>query len=122
MESWKPEILFLAAAAVGAALIITFTFLAETGEENLQRRLDAWREALPEDVRADFDAGRYNECSAEIEERLKTDPDFAERYEAVREEELAVTFAPADMVDYFRKYFKEKLAEPGKNGINDRAD
>jgi hypothetical protein len=114
MESWKPEIIFLAAAAVGAVLIITFTFLGETEEGNLQRRLDAWRGALPEDIRADFDAGRYNECAAKIEKRLETDPGFAERYEAIREEELAVTFAPAEMVDYFRKYFKERLAEPGE--------
>lgn len=112
MESWKPEIIFLAAAAVGALLIITFTFRTETEEENLQKRLDAWREALPEDIRADFDAGRYNECAAEIDERLKTDPDFAGRYEVIREKELAVTFEPAEMVDYFRKYFKERLPGP----------
>jgi hypothetical protein len=112
MKNWKTELTFLIVALTSAALILTFTFLKETEKENLQRRLDAWREALPEDIRAEFDAGRYDECGAEIEGRLKTNPEFAERYEAVREEELAVTFTPAEMVDYFRKYFKERLAEP----------
>ena len=105
---------FLPPPSLASYLILTFAYLKEAGEENLQRRFCAWREALPEDIRPDFDAGRYNEYAAEIEERLETDPDFGGRYGAIREEELAVTFAPAEMVDYFRKYFKERLVETAK--------
>ncbi len=110
MNKWKPELIFLIAAVAGAALIITFASLKETEEENLQKRLDAWRSALPGDVRADFDAADYDGCAAEIKDRLETDRAFAERYEAVRREELTVTFTPTEMVDYFRVYFKERLA------------
>ena len=111
MSSWKVEKIVLPIMIAGAALILILGSLKETEAENLQKRLDKWREVLPADARARFDAGDDLGCAKLIEERLKTDPAFKKRYQALQDEELTPVFTPSDMVDYYRVYFVGRLAE-----------
>ena len=111
MSVWRVEKIVLPIMVAAAFLILVLGALKETEEENLAKRLDAWREVLPADIRAKFDAGEDGECANMIEERLKADADFKARYEALQDEELTPVFSPADMVDYYRVYFVDRLAE-----------
>ncbi len=111
MSAWRVEKIVLPIMVAGAVLILVLGALKETEEENLARRLERWREVLPADIRAQFDAGEDSAAAAMIEERLKADAAFKERYEALQDEELTPVFSPEDMVDYYRVYFVDRLAE-----------
>jgi len=111
MSEWKVEKIVLPIMVAGAILILILGALKETEEENLQKRLDKWRAVLPADARARFDAGDDATCAKIIHERLKTDAAFKKRYEALQDEELTPVFTPEDMVDYYRVYFSDRLAE-----------
>jgi hypothetical protein len=111
MSAWRVEKIVLPIMVAGAVLILVLGALKETEGENLARRLERWREVLPADIRAQFDAGEDSAAAAMIEERLKADAAFKERYEALQDEELTPVFSPEDMVDYYRVYFVDRLAE-----------
>jgi hypothetical protein len=111
MSDWKVEKIVLPLMAAAAVLILVLGALKETEEENLAARLEKWREILPADIRAEFDDGEGPACAKMIEKRLETDPAFKARYEALQDEELTPVFSPADMVDYYRVYFVDRLHE-----------
>jgi hypothetical protein len=111
MSAWRVEKIVLPIMVAGAVLILVLGALKETEEENLAQRLEKWREALPADIRARFDAGEDAAAAGMIEERLKADAAFKKRYEALQDEELTPVFSPEDMVDYYRVYFVDRLAE-----------
>jgi hypothetical protein len=111
MSAWKVEKIVLPIIVAAAVLILVFGALKETEEENLAKRLEKWREVLPDDIRAKFDAGEDSACADMIEKRLASDADFKKRYEALQDEELTPVFSPEDMVDYYRVYFVDRLAE-----------
>lgn len=111
MSAWRVEKIVLPITVAAAVLILVFGALKETEEENLAQRLAKWREVLPADIRAEFDAGEDAACAEMIKERLGSDAGFKERYEAVQDEELTPVFSPQDMVDYYRVYFVDRLGE-----------
>ncbi len=111
MSAWRAEKIVLPIMVAAAVLILVFGALKETEEENLAQRLAKWREVLPADIRAEFDAGEDAACAEMIKERLGSDAGFKERYEAVQDEELTPVFSPQDMVDYYRVYFVDRLGE-----------
>ena len=111
MSAWRAEKIVLPIMVAAAVLILVFGALKETEEENLAQRLAKWREVLPADIRAEFDAGEDAACAEMIKERLGSDAGFKERYEAVQDEELTPVFSPQDMVDYYRVYFVDQLGE-----------
>jgi hypothetical protein len=111
MSAWRVEKIVLPIMIAAAALVLVLGALKETEEENLAQRLAKWREVLPGDIRAEFDAGEDAACAKMIEERLKGDAGFKKRYEALQDEELTPVFSPEDMVDYYRVYFVDRLAE-----------
>lgn len=111
MSEWKVEKIVLPIMVAGAALLLVLGSLKETEEENLSKRLEKWRQVLPEDARAQFDAGDDEGCARTIEARLAQDPEFKKRYEALQDEELTPIFTPRDEVDYYRVYFVERLEE-----------
>jgi hypothetical protein len=111
MSAWRVEKIVLPIMVAGAVLILVLGALKETEEENLAQRLEKWREVLPADIRARFDAGEDAAAAGMIEERLKADAAFKKRYEALQDEELTPVFSPEDMVDYYRVYFVDRLAE-----------
>ena len=111
MSAWRTEKIVLPIMVAAAVLILVFGALKETEEENLAQRLAKWREVLAADIRAEFDAGEDAACAEMIKERLEPDAGFKERYEALQDEELTPVFSPKDMVDYYRVYFVDRLAE-----------
>jgi hypothetical protein len=111
MSAWRVEKIVLPIMVAAAVLILILGALKETEEENLAQRLGEWREVLPDDIRAKFDAGEDAACAEMIKERLEADAGFKERYEALQDEELTPVFSPEDMVDYYRVYFVDRLAE-----------
>ncbi len=111
MSAWRVEKIVLPIMVAGAVLILVLGALKETEEENLAQRLEKWREVLPADIRARFDAGEDAAAARMIGERLKADAAFKKRYEALQDEELTPVFSPEDMVDYYRVYFVDRLAE-----------
>jgi hypothetical protein len=111
MSAWRVEKIVLPIMVAAAALILVLGALKETEEENLAKRLEKWRDVLPPDILARFDAGEDGECARMIGERLKTDAGFKTRYEALQDEELTPVFSPADEVDYYRVYFVDRLAD-----------
>lgn len=111
MSAWRVEKIVSPIVVAAAVLILVFGALKETEEENLAQRLAKWREVLPADIRAEFDAGEDAACAEMIKERLESDAGFKERYEALQDEELTPVFSPKDMVDYYRVYFVDRLAE-----------
>jgi hypothetical protein len=111
MSAWRVEKIVLPIMVAGAVLILVLGALKETEEENLARRLEKWREVLPADIRARFDAGDDAGAARMIGERLKADAAFKKRYEALQDEELTPVFSPEDMVDYYRVYFVDRLGE-----------
>jgi len=111
MSAWRVEKIVLPIMVAASVLILVLGALKETEEENLSRRLAKWRQVLPGDIRAEFDAGRDAACAKMIAERLEADAGFKKRYEALQDEELTPVFSPEDMVDYYRVYFVDRLAE-----------
>ncbi len=111
MSEWKVEKIILPIMVAAAVLILILGALKESEEGNLEKRLAKWREVLPADARAKFDAGDDQACARLIEERLAVDAAFKKRYEALQDEELTPVFTPRDMVDYYRVYFVGRLEE-----------
>jgi hypothetical protein len=111
MSDWKVEKIVLPIMVAAAVLLLVLGALKETEEENLAKRLDKWYAVLPEDIGAEFYEGNDAAVAKMIEKRLATDPAFKARYEALQDEELTPVFSPADMVDYYRVYFVDRLGE-----------
>jgi hypothetical protein len=84
--------------------------------EILQKRLDNFRNILPLELRHQFDAKDYQAVAKGIDSLLSTGskfgqvaPDFREKYDRLKHEELINVFSPQEVVDYYREYFVEKI-------------
>jgi hypothetical protein len=77
--------------------------------ESLQTRLDEFRNVLPSRIRQQFDSGDYGSVAAAIDSLLKIDPQFNERYQALKHEELIDVFSSQEVVDFFREHFVEEI-------------
>ena len=84
--------------------------------EILQNRLDNFRNILPLELRHQFDAKDYQAVVKGIDSLLSTGskfgqvvPDFKEKYDRLKHEELINLFSSQDVVDYYREYFVEKI-------------
>jgi len=75
----------------------------------LQRRLDNFRNILPSELRAEFDAKNYEVVVRGIDSLLQVAPEFKERYEKLKHQELIDVFSPQEVVDFFREYFVEEI-------------
>jgi len=102
---WRVERIALVAAAGLAAAIIVLFALAPTVEEGRAERLDLFLAVLPDDARAAFEAGRYDEATARISEAYRTDLVFHERWEELKDTELINIFTVDEVLDYYVRYF-----------------
>jgi hypothetical protein len=95
-------------------LLVTAVLLSvaceESREDNLARRLDAFRSVLPDGARAAFDAGEDSLAATIIDSEYVVDRDFARAYDSLKHDELIDVFTHRDVVDFFRTYFVEELA------------
>jgi hypothetical protein len=78
--------------------------------ESLQSRLDGFRSLLPSRVRQQFDSRDYGSVAAAIDSLVRIDPQFSERYQALKHEELIDVFSPQEVVDFFREHFVDEIA------------
>ncbi|HUT98107.1 MAG TPA: hypothetical protein VM054_03445 [bacterium] len=102
---WRVERIALVAMAGLAAAIIVLFALAPTVEEGRAERLDLFLAALPDDARAAFEGGRYDEAAALISEAYRTDLVFHERWEELKDTELVNIFTVGEVLDYYVRYF-----------------
>lgn len=84
--------------------------------EILQKRLDTFRNTLPLELRHQFDSKNYDAVIKGIDSLLSTGskfgqvaPDFKEKFDRLKHEELINVFSPQEVVDYYREYFVEKI-------------
>jgi hypothetical protein len=75
----------------------------------LQRRLDHFREVLPQELREEFDSKNYKVVVQGIDTLLQQDPEFKENYDKLKHEELIDVFSPQEVVDYYREHFMEEI-------------
>ena len=77
--------------------------------ESLQARLDEFRNVLPSQIRQQFDSRDYESVAAAIDSLIQADPQFNERYQKVKHEELIDVFSSQEVVDFFREHFVEEI-------------
>jgi hypothetical protein len=96
--------------AVGVILCLTLLMACQKSKvELLQRRLDDFRNILPQEVRTQFDARNYPAVVAGIDSLSRHVPTFKDKYERLKHEELIDTFSPQEVVDFFRQYFVDEI-------------
>lgn len=96
--------------AVLAVLCLSMMMACERSKtEMLQRRLDNFRNVLPAEVRQEFDSKNYLAAGRSIDSLVQNVPDFKERYESLKHEELIDLFSPEEVVDFFREHFVEEI-------------
>lgn len=130
-----------------AGAVILPTIASKDAEENqLSRRLEAFKNALPQEVRQNFESGNYDAVKSDLSrlvgkyksyessftfdekpaflkaeydalpaEKVEAIPanlrEFYARYFKVLDFECIPAFTEEEVVDFFREYFVERLAE-----------
>jgi hypothetical protein len=102
---WRVERISLVVTAGLAAAIVVLFALAPTVEEGRAERLDLFLAVLPDDARAAFEGGRYDEATALVSEAYRTDLVFHERWEEIKDTELINIFTVDEVVNYYARYF-----------------
>lgn len=77
--------------------------------ENLQGRLDKFRNTLPPELRQKFDSGDYQTVAGGIDSLVQNDAKFKEEFEKIKHDELIDVFSSQEVVDFFGEYFAEKI-------------
>jgi len=77
----------------------------ESKVQNLQKRLDAFREILPEKVRRDFDSKSSENVVKGIDSLLAVDASFQNKYDKVKDQEAINVFSVQEVVDFYKEYF-----------------
>lgn len=83
--------------------------------QNLQERLDAFRNTLPQNLRSKFDSKNYEEVVKGIDSLLKVDENFKTRYEQMKDKEVINVFTPEEVVDFFKTHFVEEIEKEKKS-------
>lgn len=98
---------------IRAILILSVFFLAfscgESRLENLQDRLNAFRNILPQELREKFDSGSYLDVILGLDSLLSSDVTFKQEYERLKDKETINVFSTQEVVDFYREYFVEEI-------------
>ncbi len=81
----------------------------ESKLENLQKRLDAFRNILTEELRGKFDSGDYQEVVTGLDSLLSSDLTFKKEYERLKDSEAINVFSTQEVVDFYREFFVEEI-------------
>jgi len=76
---------------------------------DLQRRLDAFRNVLPQDLREKFDSGSYEDVVSGLDSLLSEESAFKSEYQKLKDDEAINVFSTREVVDYYREYFLEEI-------------
>ena len=77
--------------------------------QDLQQRLDNFRNVLPQNLRAEFDSKNYAAVVKGIDSLLAGDENFKQRYEKMKDNEAINVFTSQEVVDFFKTYFVEEI-------------
>jgi hypothetical protein len=77
--------------------------------EDLQQRLDNFRNVLPQNLRTEFDSKNYAAVVNGIDSLLAGDENFQQRYEKMKDNEAINVFTSQEVVDFFKTYFVEEI-------------
>lgn len=103
-RSSKLSLLFMLTSAV------LFLFCSQEPRlDNLQKRLDTFRNILPQELRQKFDAGNYQDVVAGLDSLLSKDSAFKGKYEKLKDQEAINVFSTREVVDFYREYFVEEI-------------
>lgn len=90
-------------------LLFSFTGCQKSRVQNLQQRLDAFRNTLPQNLRAEFDSKNYENVVKGIDSLLQVDEEFKKYFAKMKAEEAIDVFTPQEVVDFFKTYFVEEI-------------
>ena len=105
MKIKKEKVLLL----ILLSLFILLYCCGETEVKSLQKRLDTFREILPENVRKDFDSKSYENVVKGIDSLLAVDVSFQNKYDKVKDQEAINVFSVQEAVDFYKEYFVEEI-------------
>ena len=77
--------------------------------ENLQGRLDRFRNVLPPNLRQQFDSGDYQTVALGIDSLVQDDLKFKEEFDRIKHDELIDVFSSREVVDFFGEHFVEEI-------------
>ncbi|MGB2698488.1 MAG: hypothetical protein WBD28_11615 [Candidatus Zixiibacteriota bacterium] len=90
--------------------LFLFLFCCGKSEiENLQMRLDDFRDVLPEELRMKFDSGDYQNVVIGLDSLLSSDLNFKKKHERLKDKEAINVFSAQEVVDFYREYFVERM-------------
>ena len=90
--------------------IILFGFNCEESRlDNLERRLNAFRNILPKELKGKFDSGDYQDVVVDLDSLLSSDLNFKRVYERLKDREAINVFSVPGVVDFYREYFVEEI-------------
>jgi len=95
-------------------LLFSFTGCQKSRVQNLQNRLDAFRNTLPQNLRAEFDSKNHEEVVKGIDSLLQVDEEFKKNFAKMKAEEAIDVFTPQEVVDFFKTYFVEEIEKDKK--------
>jgi hypothetical protein len=98
---------------IGVIISITIILFVSGCEEsklvNLEKRLNAFRNILPEELKEKFDSGEHQDVVAGLDSLLSSDLNFKRDYEKIKDKEAINVFSTQEVVDYFQEYFVEEI-------------
>lgn len=99
---------------ISSGLMLVFLLLVvfcgeDSRLQNLQERLDAFRDVLPQDLREKFDSGNYDDVVFGLDSLLSEESAFKSEYQKLKDDEAINVFSTEEVVDYYREYFVEEI-------------
>jgi hypothetical protein len=98
---------------IGVIISITIILVVFGCEESklvdLEKRLNDFRNILPEELKEKFDSGEYHNVVLGLDSLLSSDMNFKRDYEKIKDKEAINVFSTQEVVDYFREYFVEEI-------------
>ena len=90
-------------------LLLTLSGCQKSRLQDLQQRLDNFRNILPQNLRAEFGSKNYDAVVKGIDSLLEVDENFKQRYEKMKDNEAINVFTSQEVVDFFKTYFVEEI-------------
>jgi hypothetical protein len=95
-------------------LLLTLPGCQKSRVQDLQQRLDNFRNILPQNLRAEFDSKNYDSVIKGLDSLLAGDENFKQRYEQMKDNEAINVFTSQEVVDFFKTYFVEEIEKDKK--------
>jgi len=95
-------------------LLLTLSGCQKSRVQDLQQRLDNFRDILPQNLRAEFDSKNYDSVVKGLDSLLAGDENFKQRYEKMKDNEAINVFTSQEVVDFFKTYFVEEIEKEKK--------